>query len=99
MYGISGHSAIALGEPGGNPDCLEEMLWQFREFTDAQNLRCVFYQITDRHFPAFVDMGYSFTKLGEEARVKLASFSLEGSNRSSSNLLVMNALLTDTKLT
>lgn len=82
MYGISGHSAIALGEPGGNPDCLEEMLWQFREFTDAQNLRCVFYQITDRHFPAFVDMGYSFTKLGEEARVKLASFSLEGSNRS-----------------
>jgi phosphatidylglycerol lysyltransferase len=67
----------------GNPDHLEDMLWQFREFTDVNNLRCVFYQITDEHLPHYVDMGLSFTKLGEEGRVNLATFTLEGSQRAS----------------
>jgi len=41
----------------------------------------VFYQVTPENLPIYVDLGLSLSKLGEEARVALESFSLEGPAR------------------
>jgi len=41
----------------------------------------VFYQVTPEFLPLYVDLGLALLKLGEEARVHLPDFSLEGSHR------------------
>jgi len=38
----------------------------------------VFYEVGKKNLPRYLDLGLSLSKLGEEARVALASFSLEG---------------------
>ncbi len=81
MYQISGGSWIALGDPVGDPAGYEPLLWQFREACDRYSARCVFYEVTAEHLPLYVDVGLSLSKLGEEARVPLPSFSLQGSHR------------------
>ncbi len=81
MYQISGGSWIALGDPVGDPAGYEALVWQFREACDRYSARCVFYEVTAEHLPLYVDVGLSLSKLGEEARVPLPSFSLQGSHR------------------
>src|ERR1035438_6225997 len=41
----------------------------------------VFYQITPDNLPLYIDLGLTLSKLGEEARVPLDTFSLEGAAR------------------
>ena len=81
MYQNCGNSMIAMGDPIGNSKHGEELAWQFRSLCDRYNARPVFYQITDRHLPIYIDMGMALAKLGEEARVPLRDFSLEGRER------------------
>ena len=81
MYRTSGRSAISMGDPVGNPAHLAEMVWMFRELCDRSDLRCVFYQVTPDHLPLYIDLGLAFSKLGEEARIPLATFTLEGKKR------------------
>jgi phosphatidylglycerol lysyltransferase len=79
MYQFSGRSGIALGDPVGNPARHESLVWRFRELCDQVDVRCAFYQVTPARLPLYVDLGLTLSKLGEEARVPLADFSLEGS--------------------
>ena len=81
MFQISGRSWVALSGPIGNPKRYEELAWQFREATDRNDARCVFYQISDVDLPMYVDLGLSLVKLGEEARVRLADFNIDTSER------------------
>lgn len=81
MYQACGGSFIALSDPIGNELRFEELLWQFREACDAQNMRCVFYEISDKYLSLYIDLGLSFLKLGEEGTVALNEFSLEGPQR------------------
>lgn len=81
MYQVSGGSFIALSDPIGKEQRFEELLWQFRESCDAQNMRCVFYEISDKYLSLYIDLGLSFLKLGEEGIVPLNDFSLEGPQR------------------
>lgn len=81
MYQASGGSFIALSDPIGKEHRFEELLWQFRETCDAQNMRCVFYEISDQYLSLYIDLGLSFLKLGEEGIVPLNDFSLEGPQR------------------
>ena len=81
MYQGSGGSYIAMGDPVGNPGRFEELAWSFRELCDVNNVRCVFYEVGDSCLPVYIDLGLSFSKLGEEARVDLRNFDLEGSSR------------------
>jgi len=81
MYQSSGRSLIALGDPAGNPARFEELAWSFRELCDRSARWPVFYQVTATHLPLYLDLGLALAKLGEEARVRLSDFSLEGPKR------------------
>ena len=81
MYQVSGRSWIALGDPVGPEERREELAWSFRELVDQAGGRAVFYQVTTANLPLYLDLGLSLMKIGEEARVKLTDFSLEGSAR------------------
>lgn len=81
MYRRSGRSWIALGNPVGNPERHAELAWRFRELCDKHSGWCVFYQVTADKLPLYLDLGLSLSKLGEEARVQLTNFNLEGKPR------------------
>lgn len=81
MYRIAGRSWVALGDPVGTREIREELLWRFRELVDEHGGRTVFYEVGAENLPLYVDLGLTLIKLGEEARVPLASFSLEGKAR------------------
>ncbi|WP_440225368.1 bifunctional lysylphosphatidylglycerol flippase/synthetase MprF [Dokdonella sp. MW10] len=81
MYRRTGLSLIAMGDPVGPPASREALRWQFRELADQRDLRCVFYQVGRTDLEAYLDLGLALIKLGEEAIVDLATFSLEGPTR------------------
>jgi len=81
MYQVQGRSWIALGDPVGLRSEAEELVWRFRELSDEHGGRVVFYQSSVECLPLYVDLGLAAMKIGEEARVPLANFSLEGSIR------------------
>jgi phosphatidylglycerol lysyltransferase len=81
MYQIAGRSWIALGDPIGARSRAEELVWRFREMSDHHAGQTVFYQASGDRLPLYVDLGLAALKIGEEARVPLAQFSLEGASR------------------
>lgn len=81
MYAINGRSWVALGDPVGPEDEMPELIWKFREICDRHDGWTVFYEIERRNLHIYIDLGLTLLKLGEEARVPLATFSLEGSTR------------------
>lgn len=78
MYQRSGRSLIALGDPVGNSAGFEALGWAFRELADRSSCWPVFYQVSPDQLPLYLDLGLSLAKLGEEARVALATFTLDG---------------------
>jgi len=83
MYRESGRSWVAMGDPVGPAELREALAWQFREDCDRHDAWPVFYQVPPESLALYVDMGLSLSKMGEEARIRLADFSLEGSRRAS----------------
>lgn len=81
MYGVAGQSWVAMGDPVGPSEQWPELLWSFRQSVDRYADRAVFYQVGHEHLHYYLDMGLTLLKLGEEARVPLTGFSLEGSGR------------------
>jgi phosphatidylglycerol lysyltransferase len=81
MYAVSRRSWVAMGDPVGPPGEHEELVWRFRELADQAGAWSVFYQVSAEQLPVYVDAGLALSKLGEEARVALDGFSLEGSAR------------------
>jgi phosphatidylglycerol lysyltransferase len=81
MYQIAGQSWIALGDPVGPHSGAEELVWRFREMSDRHGGQTVFYQASGDRLQLYVDLGLAALKIGEEARVPLADFSLEGAAR------------------
>jgi phosphatidylglycerol lysyltransferase len=78
---VSGRSWVALGDPVGDPADRQELAWRFRELADRHGGWTVFYEVGVAQLPLYIDLGLTLLKLGEEARVPLADFSLDGSNR------------------
>lgn len=79
MYGVEGNGWIVMGDPIGQPELIEELLWQFRELCDQHDASPVFYQVSARYLPLYLELGLIPFKLGEEAIVDLAAFELAGS--------------------
>ena len=81
MYQIAGRSWIALGDPVGSQAGAEELVWRLREISDYHGGHMVFYQVPAERLALYVDLGLAALKIGEEARVALDDFSLEGAAR------------------
>jgi phosphatidylglycerol lysyltransferase len=82
MYGIQGRTWVALGDPVGPPDRLAGLIRLFLERCDDFGGVPVFYEVGKEGLHRYADFGLTFVKLGEEARVDLRSFSLEGGQAS-----------------
>jgi phosphatidylglycerol lysyltransferase len=78
MYAVQGRSWIAMGDPVCPPDRVQHMVRLFLEKCDDFGATPVFYEVGKNHLHHYVDFGMTFVKLGEEARVDLQQFTLEG---------------------
>jgi len=76
-YGDTGRSLVACGDPTGEETAARALLWRFREMADREGKHPVYYAVSGRYVPAFLDMGLAVLKFGEGARVDLTAFSLE----------------------
>jgi phosphatidylglycerol lysyltransferase len=83
MYGVEGRSWVALGDPVGDRAEQAELAWRFRELSDQHGGLTAFYQVDADNLPLYIDLGLTLTKIGEEAHVALAGFSLAGGARKS----------------
>ena len=79
MYGVQGRTWAALGDPVGPPERIESLIRLFLERCDDFGGVPVFYEVSREHLHRYADVGLMFIKLGEEARVDLTAFTLEGS--------------------
>lgn len=78
MYGIQGRTWAALGDPVGPAAEVPGLIRSFIERADDYGGLPVFYQVRPTNLHYYADLGLTFAKLGEEARLPLADFSLEG---------------------
>ena len=81
MYGVHGKSWVSLGDPIASPHDAEELIQSFIQLVDQHGGWAVFYKVAPNLLYLYLDHGLNVVKLGEEARVSLADFSLEGSTR------------------
>ncbi len=82
MYGVEGRTWVAMGDPiAANERERRELAWQFRELCERHGGWPVFYQIYPDNLGLYVELGLTLLKFGEEARVPLATFSLDGKSR------------------
>jgi len=81
MYAVRGSSWVCLGGPVGPEAERKELLWRFAELCDSHGGRPVFYEVPAADLASFADLGMTFLNLGEEGKVPLADFSLEGGSR------------------
>jgi phosphatidylglycerol lysyltransferase len=82
MYGIEGRSWVAMGDPVGNDDrARQELVWTFRERCERAGGWPVFYQVNPDDLDLYLEVGMSLLKIGEEARVRLEQFNLDGKSK------------------
>jgi phosphatidylglycerol lysyltransferase len=81
MYGVRGRSWVALGDPIGDEEGQRELIWAFRELSDRHGGWPAFYEVGSECAAIYRDLGLGTFKLGEEARVPLEDFSLQGKRR------------------
>ncbi|HVN70972.1 MAG TPA: bifunctional lysylphosphatidylglycerol flippase/synthetase MprF [Desulfomonilia bacterium] len=81
MYSISGRSWVAMGDPVGPLTEWQELAWQYCELCDRFGGWPVFYEVGSDNLHVYIDLGMTLVKLGEEGRVDLTKFNLEGGAR------------------
>ncbi|HTC28635.1 bifunctional lysylphosphatidylglycerol flippase/synthetase MprF [Dyella sp.] len=82
MYGIEGRSWVAMGDPVGHDErARQELVWTFRERCERGGGWPVFYQVTPADLDLYLEVGMSLLKIGEEARVLLEHFNLDGKSK------------------
>ncbi len=81
MYQASGSSWVCMGDPVGPAVLCEPLAWEFLERCDGMAVSPVFYQVAPDNLSLYIDLGLTLSKLGEEARVPLRAFSLDGASR------------------
>ena len=67
----------------GPPERVGGLVRLFLERCDDFGGIPVFYEVSSEHLYRYADVGLTFVKLGEEARVDLTTFTVEGSRERS----------------
>jgi phosphatidylglycerol lysyltransferase len=78
MYGVQGRTWVALRDPVGPSDRVPDVIRGFLEKCHDFDGVPVFYEVRPDHLQQYAEFGLTFVKLGEEARVDLATFTLAG---------------------
>jgi phosphatidylglycerol lysyltransferase len=78
MYGVQGRTWVALGDPVGPPAFVPELIRLFIGRCDDYGGTPVFYEVSTKYLHHYADFGLTFVKVGEEARVDLERFTLDG---------------------
>lgn len=82
MYDVEGRSWIAMGDPVGDSDeARRELVWTFRELCERAGGWPLFYQVRPEDLDLYLEVGMNLLKIGEEARVKLDEFNLDGKSK------------------
>lgn len=82
MYAKHGRTWAALHDPVGPRGEWAELIGKFVALAHRHGGRAAFYQIRADSLPLYLDSGLTLMKLGEEARVALDRFDLDGPKRS-----------------
>lgn len=78
MYAVRGGTWVVLGDPVGDAAEFEALCWDFADQATRANGRAVFYEVSGRNLPLWVELGLTLNKVGEEAVIALPGFSLAG---------------------
>ena len=82
MYDVEGRSWVAMGDPvGDDVNVRRELVWSFRERCERAGGWPVFYQVNPDDLDLYLETGMQLLKIGEEARVRLADFNLDGKSK------------------
>ena len=81
MYSVAGRSWVSMGDPIGRGEERRDLVWRFRELCDKSAGWPVYYEVRQENVPLYLDLGLVLTKIGEEARVDLPSFTMEGAGK------------------
>lgn len=81
MFQICGRSWVVMGDPIGALDEFDDLLSRFIAECDRHSGRPVFYCVRGDNAERYRRVGLRLLKLGEEAVVDLAGFSMQGSHR------------------
>ena len=77
-YRVAGNFAVALGDPVGPAEEMEGILREFKIFCHENDWGMGFHQALPDLLPVYHRLGFKTLKIGDQAIVDLASFSLEG---------------------
>jgi phosphatidylglycerol lysyltransferase len=78
MYGVKGRTWVALGDPVGAESEIPGLIRRFLERCHEAGGTPAFYQVGPAHLFRYADSGLTCVKVGEEAKIDLRAFSLEG---------------------
>jgi phosphatidylglycerol lysyltransferase len=81
MFGVNGRSWVAMGDPVGPVEEHRELIWRFHALVEREGGWTAFHEVGVGNLPVYVDLGLTVLEIGEEARVDLRGFSLEGAAR------------------
>lgn len=81
MYAKHGRTWAALHDPVGPREEWDELIRKFVMLAHKHGGRAAFYQVRADSLPLYLDSGLTLMKLGEEARLALDAFDLNGPKR------------------
>lgn len=82
MYDVEGRSWVAMGDPvGEDEDARRELVWTFRDLCERAGGWPLFYQVRPEDLDLYLETGMNLIKIGEEARVQLDGFNLDGKSK------------------
>ena len=95
MYGVQGRTWVALGDPVGPRGPAEPLVKRFLEHADDYQGIPVVYQASRDWLHRYADFGLTFAKLGEQARVRLSGFTLDGGGTAKTLRMTLRRVLKD----
>ena len=78
-YRVANHFALVLGDPVGPEEEIQSTVEQFVDFCQQRGWRVGFHQVEGDRLGLYRSLGFHHLRIGDDAVVKLGSFSLKGS--------------------
>lgn len=77
-YQRVGKTFVILGDPIGDDELITSSIDEFEQYSHSNGKKTVFYQVSPHFINEFQKRGYRAIKLGEEAKLDLLNFTLDG---------------------